>query len=77
VAVLTPLPGSAGFANYPSYVPDKRQNLTGEQLRNRAMTLTFEPGSNDETGSRSMALQACRVKPTNAGAETGSAWRFQ
>ena len=27
---------AAGLANYPSYVPDKRQNLTGEQLRNRA-----------------------------------------
>jgi cell division protein FtsI (penicillin-binding protein 3) len=25
--------------------PDKRQNLTGEQLRNRALTDTFEPGS--------------------------------
>jgi cell division protein FtsI (penicillin-binding protein 3) len=33
------------LANYPSYVPDKRQNLTGEQLRNRALTDVFEPGS--------------------------------
>jgi cell division protein FtsI (penicillin-binding protein 3) len=33
------------LANYPSYNPDKRQNLSGEQLRNRALTDTFEPGS--------------------------------
>ena len=33
------------LANYPSYAPDKRQNLTGAQLRNRALTDTFEPGS--------------------------------
>lgn len=33
------------LANYPSYVPDKRQNLSGAQLRNRALTDTFEPGS--------------------------------
>ena len=33
------------LANYPSYVPDKRQNLSGAQLRNRVLTDTFEPGS--------------------------------
>ena len=33
------------MTNYPSYVPDKRGNLVGEQLRNRALTDTFEPGS--------------------------------
>ncbi|MES2977109.1 MAG: penicillin-binding protein 2 [Pseudomonadota bacterium] len=33
------------LANYPSYTPDKRQNLSGAQLRNRALTDTFEPGS--------------------------------
>ncbi len=33
------------LVNYPSYVPDKRQNLSGAQLRNRALTDTFEPGS--------------------------------
>jgi cell division protein FtsI (penicillin-binding protein 3) len=33
------------LANYPSYAPGKRQNLTGAQLRNRALTDTFEPGS--------------------------------
>ncbi len=33
------------LANYPSYTPDKRVNLSGAQLRNRALTDTFEPGS--------------------------------
>ena len=33
------------LANYPSFVPDKRRNLSGAQLRNRALTDTFEPGS--------------------------------
>jgi len=33
------------LANYPSYTPDKRSNLSGAQLRNRALTDTFEPGS--------------------------------
>ncbi|MNS63490.1 Penicillin-binding protein 2 [compost metagenome] len=52
------------LANYPSYVPDKRQNLTGEQLRNRALTDTFEPGSTMKPITVAMALEAGRVKPS-------------
>jgi cell division protein FtsI (penicillin-binding protein 3) len=33
------------MANYPSYTPEERHNLTGGQLRNRAVTDVFEPGS--------------------------------
>ena len=33
------------LANFPSYSPADRRNLTGAQLRNRALTDTFEPGS--------------------------------
>jgi cell division protein FtsI (penicillin-binding protein 3) len=33
------------LANYPSFNPAERKNLSGEQLRNRALTDTFEPGS--------------------------------
>ncbi|VTU22181.1 Penicillin-binding protein 2 [Variovorax sp. PBS-H4] len=51
------------MANYPSYVPDKRQNLTGEQLRNRALTDTFEPGSTMKPITVAMALEAGRIKP--------------
>ena len=50
------------LANYPSYVPDKRQNLTGEQLRNRAITDTFEPGSTMKPITVGTALELGRVK---------------
>ena len=51
------------LANYPSYVPDKRQNLTGEQLRNRAITDTFEPGSTMKPITVALALESGRFKP--------------
>jgi len=64
VVVLDAITGEVlALANYPSYVPDKRQNLTGEQLRNRAMTDTFEPGSTMKPITVAMALEAGRVKP--------------
>ncbi len=51
------------LANYPSYVPDKRKNLTGEQLRNRAITDTFEPGSVMKPFTVGIALETKRVRP--------------
>lgn len=64
VVVLDTITGEVlALANYPSYVPDKRQNLTGEQLRNRAMTDTFEPGSTMKPITVGMALEAGRVTP--------------
>ncbi|HEY1228536.1 MAG TPA: penicillin-binding protein 2, partial [Ramlibacter sp.] len=51
------------LANYPSYVPDKRQNLTGEQLRNRALTDTFEPGSTMKPFTIGLALESGLVTP--------------
>ncbi|MES2910697.1 MAG: penicillin-binding protein 2 [Pseudomonadota bacterium] len=64
VVVLDTVTGEVlALANYPSYVPDKRQNLTGEQLRNRAMTDTFEPGSTMKPITVAMALEAGRVTP--------------
>jgi cell division protein FtsI (penicillin-binding protein 3) len=51
------------LANYPSYVPDKRQNLSGEQLRNRALTDTFEPGSTMKPFVIALALDRGRVTP--------------
>ena len=51
------------MANYPSYVPDKRQNMTGNQLRNRALTDTFEPGSVMKAFTVGLALETGRVKP--------------
>jgi cell division protein FtsI (penicillin-binding protein 3) len=51
------------MANYPSYVPDKRQNMTGGQLRNRALTDTFEPGSVMKAFTVGLALETGRVRP--------------
>ena len=51
------------LANYPSYSPDKRGNLTGEQLRNRALTDSFEPGSTMKPFAVALALQQGLVKP--------------
>ena len=51
------------LANYPSYVPDKRQNLTGEQLRNRALTDVFEPGSVMKPFTIGLALESGRMRP--------------
>ena len=76
VVVLDTLTGEVlALANYPSYVPDKRANLTGEQLRNRAMTDTFEPGSTMKPITVGMALEAGRVTP-NTVVETAPG-RFQ
>jgi cell division protein FtsI (penicillin-binding protein 3) len=64
VVVLDSMTGEVlALANYPSYVPDKRKNLTGEQLRNRALTDTFEPGSTMKPITVAMALEAGRIKP--------------
>jgi cell division protein FtsI (penicillin-binding protein 3) len=51
------------MANYPSYDPNDRRNLTGEQLRNRAMTDVFEPGSTMKPITIATALQLGRVTP--------------
>ncbi len=65
VVVLDAITGETlALANYPSYQPDKRQHLEGEQLRNRALTDTFEPGSTMKPITIAMALEAGRVKPT-------------
>jgi cell division protein FtsI (penicillin-binding protein 3) len=52
------------LANYPSYAPGNRQNLTGAQLRNRALTDSFEPGSTMKPFVVSVALEKGLVKPT-------------
>jgi cell division protein FtsI (penicillin-binding protein 3) len=64
VVVLDAVTGEVlALANYPSYVPDQRKNLSGEQLRNRAITDTFEPGSTMKPITVGMALEAGRVTP--------------
>jgi cell division protein FtsI (penicillin-binding protein 3) len=51
------------LANYPSYNPNDRKNLTGEQLRNRVLTDTFEPGSTMKPLTVAIALEKGAVKP--------------
>ena len=51
------------LANYPSYDPGERGRRTGEQLRNRALTDIFEPGSTMKPFIIAWALETGRVKP--------------
>ncbi|HVZ45403.1 MAG TPA: penicillin-binding protein 2 [Ramlibacter sp.] len=51
------------LANYPSYDPGRRQNLSGAQLRNRALTDTFEPGSTMKPFVAALALEKGVVTP--------------
>ncbi len=51
------------LANYPSYDPAERRNLTGGQLRNRALTDVFEPGSTMKPLVVAQALESRRVRP--------------
>jgi len=51
------------LANYPSYAPGDRRNLSGAQLRNRALTDTFEPGSTMKPFTAALAIDTGRVTP--------------
>ncbi|AEG92048.1 peptidoglycan D,D-transpeptidase FtsI family protein [Ramlibacter tataouinensis] len=63
VVVLDAVTGEVlALANYPSYNPNRRQNLSGEQLRNRALTDTFEPGSTMKPITVAAAMELGRVR---------------
>lgn len=67
VVVLDAMTGEVlALANYPSYVPNKRQNLSGAQLRNRALTDTFEPGSTMKPFIAALALEKGLVTPESS-----------
>ncbi len=51
------------LANVPTYSPTDRRNLSGAQLRNRALTDTFEPGSTMKPFIAAWALESGRVTP--------------
>jgi cell division protein FtsI (penicillin-binding protein 3) len=51
------------LSNYPSYLPGDRRNLSGGQLRNRALTDTFEPGSTMKPFIAAWAMETGRVTP--------------
>ncbi|WP_439519656.1 peptidoglycan D,D-transpeptidase FtsI family protein [Hydrogenophaga sp.] len=64
VVVIDTLTGEVlALANYPSYNPNRRQNLTGEQLRNRVLTDSFEPGSTMKPFIVGLALDKGMVTP--------------
>ena len=52
------------LANYPSFDPAERRNLNGAQLRNRALTDTFEPGSTMKPFIAAWAIETGRVSAT-------------
>ena len=64
VVVLDSVTGEVlALANYPSYAPDDRRHLSGAQLRNIALTDTFEPGSVMKPITVATALELGRVTP--------------
>ena len=50
------------LANWPTYNPNNRERLTGAQLRNRAITDTYEPGSVMKPFVAALALEAGKVR---------------
>lgn len=50
------------LANWPTYNPNNRQHLSGAQLRNRAITDTFEPGSVMKPFTAALALEKGKVR---------------
>ena len=64
VVVLDVVSGEVlALANYPSFNPNSRQGLSGAQLRNRALTDIFEPGSVMKPFVASLAIESGRVTP--------------
>jgi cell division protein FtsI (penicillin-binding protein 3) len=51
------------LVNNPTFNPNNRQKLSGEQLRNRVMTDSFEPGSVMKPFIAAMALESNRFHP--------------
>jgi cell division protein FtsI (penicillin-binding protein 3) len=52
------------LANLPTYNPNDRSHLSGEQLRNRVLTDTFEPGSTLKPFTVALALEKHIVSPS-------------
>jgi cell division protein FtsI (penicillin-binding protein 3) len=64
VVVLDVVTGEVlALANYPSYDPDNRRNLSGGQLRNRALTDIFEPGSTMKPITVALAMERKLISP--------------
>ena len=51
------------LANWPSFDPNARLRLSGDAIRNRVLTDTFEPGSTMKPFSVAASIEAGKVKP--------------
>lgn len=51
------------LTNWPTYDPNRRDRLTGAQLRNRVLTDTFEPGSTMKPFTAALALEMGIARP--------------
>lgn len=54
------------LANAPSFNPNNRARLSGAQLRNRAVTDVFEPGSTLKPFTVALALESGKVSPSTS-----------
>ena len=64
VMVLDAMTGEVlALANLPSYNPNNRSKLVGEQLRNRVLTDTFEPGSTMKPFTVALAIELGKITP--------------
>ncbi|EXI67732.1 MAG: Penicillin-binding protein 2 [Candidatus Accumulibacter adjunctus] len=50
------------LANWPTYNPNNRESLSGAQLRNRALTDTFEPGSTLKPFTIALGIENGKVR---------------
>ena len=67
VVVLDPATGAVlAMVNLPGFDPNDRTELTADQVRNRAVTDLFEPGSTQKLVTVSAALEAGLVGPDTA-----------
>jgi cell division protein FtsI (penicillin-binding protein 3) len=53
------------MANFPTFNPNQRRNLNGAQLRNRAITDTFEPGSTVKPFTIALGLESGKFTPAS------------
>lgn len=61
------------MTNFPSFDPSERRKLAGEQLRNRAMTDTFEPGSTMKPLIAALAMERGLATPRTT-IQTAPGW---
>ncbi len=52
------------LANWPTYNPNQRKGIVSQQMRNRALVDTYEPGSIFKPFTVALALETGKVKPS-------------